>query len=657
MSSKKSSKGEKLKNEKKLEEPSSLGKYFIVFLVLGGLTAYSAYKYLSTPLEKPVLDLEQWWGPYPIDLKKDVSIRPYQIEFSDVIVNDLRERLLHSRPLTPPLEDVGFNYGFNTNYLTKVLDYWKNNYNFKEREQFLNKYKHFITNIQGLDIHYMHVKPKVSANVTVVPILLIHGWPGSIREFYEIIPKLTTVRPDQKFVFEVIAPSIPGFGFSQAAVRPNMGPTEVAVVFRNLMKRIGHERYYVQGGDYGHTIGSILATYFPENVLGFHTNIPMVAYTPLVTIYALVGSLWPSLVVEPELQDRMYPLGKHFSYTLEESGYFHLQATKPDTVGVALSDSPAGLAAYILEKFSTWTNPEYKNAKDGGLLNKYSLTHLLDNVMIYWSTNSITTSMRHYVLGYKQMMLTDQIPTEVPTWGIKFKHELSFFPDCILKLKYKNYLQSTVVEDGGHFAAMEMPDVLANDIFKAVETFRDFNSKGKRVFKAETFEVPETLEPDYETAETVYEFTVKDPKGQDIKLEKYKGKVLIIVNVASQCGYTDNHYKQLNELYDKYYEKGLRILAFPCNQFGGQEPGTLNEILQFTKKKNVKFDIFEKIDVNGDDAHPLWNFLKKTQSGTLGDFVKWNFSKFIVDRNGMPVERFGPNVSPLELEPYLAKYL
>ncbi|XP_026735691.1 juvenile hormone epoxide hydrolase-like [Trichoplusia ni] len=215
MSSKKSSKGEKLKNEKKLEEPSSLGKYFIVFLVLGGLTAYSAYKYLSTPLEKPVLDLEQWWGPYPIDLKKDVSIRPYQIEFSDVIVNDLRERLLHSRPLTPPLEDVGFNYGFNTNYLTKVLDYWKNNYNFKEREQFLNKYKHFITNIQGLDIHYMHVKPKVSANVTVVPILLIHGWPGSIREFYEIIPKLTTVRPDQKFVFEVIAPSIPGFGFSQ----------------------------------------------------------------------------------------------------------------------------------------------------------------------------------------------------------------------------------------------------------------------------------------------------------------------------------------------------------------------------------------------------------------------------------------------------------
>lgn len=128
------------------------------------------------------------------------------------------------------------------------------------------------------------------------------------------------------------------------------------------------------------------------------------------------------------------------------------------------------------------------------------------------------------------------------------------------------------------------------------------------------------------------------------------------MNVASQCGYTDTHYTQLNELYERYAERGLRILAFPCNQFGGQEPGSLNEILQFTRKRNVKFDVFEKIEVNGENTHPLWEYLKTVQGGTFGDFIKWNFSKFIVDRHGVPVERFGPNVSPSELEPYLAKY-
>lgn len=142
-----------------------------------------------------------------------------------------------------------------------------------------------------------------------------------------------------------------------------------------------------------------------------------------------------------------------------------------------------------------------------------------------------------------------------------------------------------------------------------------------------------------------------------MKLDRYKGFVLIIVNVASYCGLTDSNYKQLNDLYEKYaYSRGLRILAFPCNQFGGQEPGNLDDILQFTRAKGVQFDLFDKIEVNGDNAHPLWQFLKTSVKGTMGDFIKWNFSKFIIDRNGVPVERFGPTVEPKDLEPYLAKY-
>ncbi|XP_044746636.1 probable phospholipid hydroperoxide glutathione peroxidase isoform X1 [Coccinella septempunctata] len=162
---------------------------------------------------------------------------------------------------------------------------------------------------------------------------------------------------------------------------------------------------------------------------------------------------------------------------------------------------------------------------------------------------------------------------------------------------------------------------------------------------------------DYKQAKTIYEFTVNDIKGEVVSLEKYKGHVCIIVNVASKCGYTDNHYTELNELYDKYSEtKGLRILGFPCNQFGSQEPGGNDEICEFAKRKKVNFDMFDKVDVNGGNAHPLWKFLKHKQGGLLLDSIKWNFTKFIVDKNGIPVARYGPNTSPKDLEKDLEKY-
>lgn len=162
---------------------------------------------------------------------------------------------------------------------------------------------------------------------------------------------------------------------------------------------------------------------------------------------------------------------------------------------------------------------------------------------------------------------------------------------------------------------------------------------------------------DYKNAKSIYEFTANDIKGNPISLEKYRGHVCIIVNVASQCGYTKNHYAELVELYKEYSEsKGLRILGFPCNQFAGQEPGSSDDICQFVKSKNVEFDMFEKINVNGNDAHPLWKYLKHKQGGTLGDFIKWNFTKFIIDKNGQPVERHGPNTSPKDLVKSLEKY-
>lgn len=159
-----------------------------------------------------------------------------------------------------------------------------------------------------------------------------------------------------------------------------------------------------------------------------------------------------------------------------------------------------------------------------------------------------------------------------------------------------------------------------------------------------------------ENPQSIYDFTVKDIKGVDVPLENYKGHVCVIVNVASRCGHTKSNYEQFVELYDKYAEeKGLRILAFPCNQFGGQEPGDADKICKFAEGKKVKFDLFEKVKVNGKDAHPLWKFLKEKLPGDKGKEIKWNFTKFIVNEEGEPVERHQSSVKPLQLLESLQK--
>ncbi|XP_050099716.1 uncharacterized protein LOC126579965 isoform X1 [Anopheles aquasalis] len=167
---------------------------------------------------------------------------------------------------------------------------------------------------------------------------------------------------------------------------------------------------------------------------------------------------------------------------------------------------------------------------------------------------------------------------------------------------------------------------------------------------------PSVRGSDGKPATSVYGFTANNIDGKPVPLEQYRGHVLIIVNVASDCGYTDGHYKEFNQLYQEYAEsKGLRILAFPCNQFGGQEPGTNAQIKQFAEGRSVRFDMFAKVDVNGDQAHPLWQYLKQRQGGTLVDAIKWNFTKFLVNKRGEPVGRYGPTTSPLELRAELEK--
>jgi juvenile hormone epoxide hydrolase len=315
------------------------------------------------------------------------------------VIADLHQRLKNARPLIQPLEGIQHQYGLNTRLLSKIVDFWRTEYNWKERETFLNKFPQFTVIVQGLKLHYIHVQPLNPEGHKVLPLLLLHGWPGSVREFYEIIPLLTTPQPGRSFVFEVIAPSLPGYRFSEAAVRPGLGAVQMAVVFKNFMNRLGFEEYYIQGGDWGAAILQNMATLFPRQVLGVHSNMCMVN-SFWSTIKLFLYSFYPTLLVKPEHVNKIYPMSAKFVNRLLESGYMHIQATKPDTVGkeinlysnqiyqilkcsgVALNDSPIGLAAYILEKFITWTNPAWKNLEDGGLTKKYTYTDLLDNVMI-----------------------------------------------------------------------------------------------------------------------------------------------------------------------------------------------------------------------------------------------------------------------------------
>ncbi|EFN83232.1 juvenile hormone epoxide hydrolase 1 [Harpegnathos saltator] len=424
---------------------------------------------------------ETFWGPEK-NREASQEIRPFVINVPKSIIDDLNERLAKKRELVEPLENVAWTYGISTTYLKDVVEYWRSKYNWTERQALLNKYPQYVTNIQGLDIHFYHVTPNLPKDrkLKVLPLLLLHGWPGSVVEFQKMIPMLTTPRPDKDFVFEVIAPSLPGYAFSQAAVRPGLGPAQMSLMFKNLMSRLGFSKFYAQGGDWGSIIVTHLSGLYPNNVLGSHMNMCIGLNNMGNIIWRLVGAVFPWLVVDSEHSSKMYPLGHHFSRIMEESGYMHIQASKPDTIGTAVAASPVGLAGYILEKFSTWTNPDYRFRPDGGLLEKYTLDELLDNVMLYWVTNSLTTSVRLYSEQFNKAHFSskiDEIPVDVPVACAAFPHELAYQSESFLRDKYTNMIQFNHLPRGGHFAAFEEPALVANDVFEFVSKTEDMRKK------------------------------------------------------------------------------------------------------------------------------------------------------------------------------------
>ncbi|XP_035783636.1 juvenile hormone epoxide hydrolase 2-like [Anopheles albimanus] len=454
-------------------------QFLVLFVGCLSLGSYKLYREHVSPVPIPPANLQEYWGPGDASsYRENPQIRPFSVSYGAEVLTSLRRKLDdHRSKLTPPLENAGpFEYGFNSNRLSEIVHYWRTDYldRWADREAYLNQFPQFKTQIQGLDIHFIHVRPiNVPVGARVLPLLLIHGWPSSVREFYDLIALLTgpAVVGERNFVFEVVAPSIPGYGWSQGSSKVGLGVKKIAVVMKNLMARLGHQRFYVHGSNWGTFIGDLMGTFFQEDIIGMHLC-GCGAIGTFASLKTIIASLAPSYFIEERYIPFYYPLDEYWKELIHESGYMHIQVTKPDTIGATLVGNPVGLAAYILEKFSTWTNKAYRNLPDGGLERYFTLDALLDNVMIYYLTDSITTSQRLYAEAFSTKDLfsreLERMPTAVPVACAKFRYDVLNTIDWALQDRYRNLMQSNHYDDGGHFPAMQLPETVFRDIVQFV---------------------------------------------------------------------------------------------------------------------------------------------------------------------------------------------
>ena len=368
-------------------------------------------------------------------------IQSFQININADILADLNKRLSGTR-WTDELENTEWQYGTNSAYLKELLSYWQNEFDWKKQETYLNSFAHFKTTIRDTGIHFIHEKGKGKKSV---PLLLTHGFPDSFVRFLKIIPLLT--EPDENgFSFDLIIPSIPGYGYSDIPKQPGMNPQKVADLFAELMAQLGYDQYFAHGGDWGSSITEQLALNYPDNILGIHlTDLP---FHHLFTV--------PETDLS-EAEKKYLETGKQWQMT--EGGYAMIQSTKPQTLGYGLNDSPAGLASWIIEKFYKWSDC------NGNLENSFTKDELLTNLTIYWATQTINSAIRIYYETMKYPPENSSEKVKVPTAAAIFPKDLITAPKEFAD-RFFNIKQWTQMPKGGHFAAMEQPELLASDIRK-----------------------------------------------------------------------------------------------------------------------------------------------------------------------------------------------
>jgi pimeloyl-ACP methyl ester carboxylesterase len=370
------------------------------------------------------------------------NVKPFKVEISQDVLDDLKTRIKMTRWTDAP-DNAGWNYGTNLTYLKELADYWLHKYNWREQEKTLNQFPQFKTEIESIEIHFLHVKANIP---NAKPIILTHGWPDSYYRFFKLIPLLTEQG------FDVVVPSIPGFGFSDLKA---VSSDKTAELFAHLMTDVlGYSTFFAAGGDMGTVVTKPMARKFPEKVKAIH----------LTDVGYPNGS---------EDWSTMSPAEQQFGQTIQrwfftEGAFNMIQATKPQTLGYALNDSPVGLASWIIEKFNSWGDTK------GNIENSFTKDELLTNIMIYWVTQTINTSIRTYAEnaralyahGYPQPEQKVEVPTAVALFPAEAQIPTEWAERMV------NLKRFTKMPKGGHFAAMEEPDLLAQDM---IEFFKDYS--------------------------------------------------------------------------------------------------------------------------------------------------------------------------------------
>jgi len=368
------------------------------------------------------------------------DIRPFRIDVDEDVLEDLRERLARTR-WPDQILDSGWGYGTNLAYLQELCEHWRTKYDWRAHEAKFNQWPHFLTEIDGQQVHFIHAR---SDNPDALPLIITHGWPGSVSEFLDVIEPL---RED----FHVVCPSIPGYGWSGPTTEPGWDLLRVAQAWKTLMARLGYERYGAQGGDWGAMISATLASIDAEHMVGLHSNM-LLAFPPDASGIELT---------EQEVAD----LASAGEFVQHGSAYQEIQGKNPQTLGYGLTDSPAGLAGWIVEKFYAWTD------NDGSPEDAVTRDQLLTNLTVYWVTNTINSSVRLYCesqRGGRFGPVGEKIT--VPTAAAVFPFEMFRIPRAYAETMF-NLKRYTRFDRGGHFAALEEPDLYIQDVrefFKAI---------------------------------------------------------------------------------------------------------------------------------------------------------------------------------------------
>lgn len=376
------------------------------------------------------------------------DIRRFRIAIADDVIEDLQTRLRNTRWPEAELVD-DWSQGAPLNWIQDMCRYWAEHYDWRSREASLNRFDQFITEIDGLDVHFIHAR---SAHADALPLLITHGWPGSVVEFHKVIGPLTDPTRfggNAVDAFHVVCPSLPGFAFSGKPKTKGWGVERIAKTWIALMARLGYQRYGAQGGDWGSAVTAAIGGFDPEHCAAIHLTLAM--------------NSKPMVEGEPTVQEQR-ALKQLDYYRKWDSGYSLQQATRPQTLAYGLSDSPAGQAAWILEKFWAWTDC------DGHPENVLTRDELLDNVMLYWATKSAASSARLYWESFRGG--GQRLAIDVPTGVAVFPKEIIAPVRHWMEPRFRNIQHWNEMDKGGHFAAFEQPEIFVDEVREFFRTQR-----------------------------------------------------------------------------------------------------------------------------------------------------------------------------------------